>query len=391
MVNKKLEAYFSAIKNSNIYTSFYDGIHDYRDAPILYKDKLRELLDRNFDIQKEEKGVYLVRSGGSTQKPLVFPVDIKENLEQRELLAQQLIKKGILPPKTIALNLFSYRDMYRTAAILDDVLERAEATTLALSSSANFELIHHTITQYKPTIILGTPSKLTLFANYLLENKKSITIKNVLFGGEYLQPSQQKLFSTVFNTEHIYSLYGSAETGIWAWADYSEKEIEFHFLKALCVEISTPDENGFGAVIVSNTLRKRFPVFRYNMGDIGKLITKKGQSLLLLKSREAKSFSLHSDSYFLTDFDEVLKQIDSYQVQLSLNSAIQTKIQFLLIKRQVEQKNNTATLEHIQQQISEILNSTTAHTQLEVRFASEDELYINKTTSKTPKVIDFRS
>jgi len=391
MANKKLEAYFSIVKNANTYASFYNGIDDYRDAPILYKDKLRELLDRNFDIQKEEKGVYLVRSGGSTQKPLVFPVDIKENLEQRALLAQQLIKKGVLPPKTIALNLFSYRDMYRTAAILDDILERADTTTLALSSSASFELIYQTITQYNPSLILGTPSKLTLFANYLLENKKSISIKNLMFGGEYLQPSQQKLFSTIFNTDHIYSLYGSAETGIWAWADYSEKEIAFHFLKALSIEISNPDKNGYGAVIVSNTLRKRFPVFRYNMGDIGKLITKNKQPLLVLKSREANSFSLHSDSYFLTDFKEVLKEIDSYQIQLSLNSTIQTKIQFLLINRQLAPKKIKVRLAHIHKQILAILNSNTTHTQLEVRFASEDELYMDKTTSKTPQVIDFRS
>jgi len=391
MLNNKLAAYFSAIKNSNIYRSFYAGIQDYRDAPILYKDKLRELLAGNFDLQKEKKGVYLVRSGGSTQKPLVFPVDIKENLEQRALLAQQLVKKGVLPPKTIALNLFSYRDMYRTAAILDDILERADTTTLALSSSANFELIYQTILQYNPTLIAATPSRLTLFANYLVENKKSISIKNLVFGGEYLQASQQKLFATVFKTAQIYSLYGSAETGIWGWADYSEKEIAFHFLKELCIEIASPDQNGYGAVIVSNTLRKRFPVFRYNMGDIGKLITKNKHPLLVLKSREANSFSLHSESYFLTDFKEVLKEIDSYQVQLSLNSDIQTKIQFLLIHRQRAQKKSVASLAEIKTQILEILNSNTTRTQLEVRFASEEELYIDKTTSKTPKVIDFRS
>jgi len=127
------------------------------------------------------------------------------------------------------------------------------------------------------------------------------------------------------------------------------------------------------------------------MGDIGKLITKNKHPLLVLKSREANSFSLHSESYFLTDFKEVLKEIDSYQVQLSLNSDIQTKIQFLLIQRQRAQKKSVASLAEIKTQILEILNSNTTRTQLEVRFASEEELYIDKTTSKTPKVIDFRS
>ena len=290
MQNIFLEKYFSQIKNSIIYSSFYADVNDYKKAPVLYKEKLRELLDTNFDLQKEKKGVYLVRSGGSTQKPLVFPVDIKENLTQRKLLSKQLKKSKIFTKKTIALNLFSYRDMYRTAAILDDILEHTESTTLALNSSASFELMHATVNEFKPNIILGTPSKLTLFANYLLENKKSTNITNVLFGGEYLQPSQQELFFKAFNTTQIYSLYGSAETGIWAWAKYSKKNIQFQFLKEINIEVLNPDEDGFGPIVVSNILRKRFPIFRYNMGDIGKVIVENNTPFLILKFREIKSF-----------------------------------------------------------------------------------------------------
>ena len=55
-----------------------------------------KILNTQFDIQAESRGVYLVRSGGSSTQPLGFPVDIQENLYQRELLAVELLKSGII-------------------------------------------------------------------------------------------------------------------------------------------------------------------------------------------------------------------------------------------------------------------------------------------------------
>lgn len=355
------------------------------------KHTLREILKNNFDLQAESQGVYLVRSGGSSDKPLVFPVDIEENLYQRELLAIELKKYGMFSSKTVGLNLFSYRDMYRTAAIIDDILERCSATTIALGSGSSFELMYNTAIEFGANILMGTPSKLTLFAKYLSENNLNLAVKDLLYAGEYLLPSQVKLFKKVFNTKQIYSLYGSAETGIWGWSTYSENATSFEILEDIIVEIEHPDENGNGLIVVTNLLRKRFPVIRYLMGDIGHLKNEQEKRILTLKSREPKSFSIDANSYFLNDFDILLETIDRFQIQLSSNTPVQTAVNFLLIKADFDEEKANSILDKVRKELSLIFEMNPTFLNLQVELVSASDLYSNPTTSKTPILIDFRN
>lgn len=386
----KLQDHFSIIKASQLFNSLYADVDHYEDAPILEKYELVNILKEDFDIHREEKGVYLVRSGGSSHKPLVFPVDIQENLAQRQLLADELSKVGIFTPKTVALNLFSYMALYRTASIFDDLLDRCQSTTLPASNSAPHELVYSIAKLYNPNMILGTPSKLVLFSKYMQYGDRNLEIKNLLFGGEFLLPSQKKILEDTFKTEQIYSLYGSAETGIWAWANYSKNPLHFHFLKDIIIEIFDPNKDGFGDIVVTNLLRKRFPLFRYKMGDIGKIEVIDGRETLVLASREDNSFTVNADSYFLNDFKDALKDIDRYQFQISLNSSIQTEIKILLIKANVTNEEKEALVQKITKEVNKHLKCDPQFTVLIVKFVTETELYSDPTTSKSPKIKDFR-
>lgn len=389
MTNKRLRDYFSIVKESSLFKDHYEDTNVNAHIPPMEKHTLREILDTRFDLQNESKGVYLVRSGGSTDKPLIFPVDIKENLYQRELLANELIDYGMFSSKTIALNLFSYSGMYRSAAILDDILERCDATTIASGSKSSFEFMYSAALKFKTNMVMGTPSMLTLFAKYILENNLNIVVEEVLYGGEYLLKSQVELFKKAFNNKRIYSLYGSAETGIWGWSTYSNNSMSFEVLDALIIEVENPDEEGYGMLVVTNLLRKRFPVFRYLIGDVGCLEFKNNKQILTLKSRESKSFSIEANSYFLDDFEMLLKSVDRFQIQLSMNSAFQTELQFLLIKADIHEEKAKSLLKKIEEELHLILDIPPAL--LHLKLVSESDLYMNSTTSKTPLIIDFRA
>ncbi len=389
-MEEKLQEHYAVIKASPLFKSLYHGIDHYKEAPILEKYELVNILKDEFDLHQEEKGVYLVRSGGSSHKPLVFPVDIQENLNQRQLLADALSKTGFFTPKTVALNLFSYMALYRTASIFDDLLERCEATTLPASNSAPHDLVYSVAEKYKPNMILGTPSKLILFSKFMQFGDRNLDIENVLFGGEFLLPSQKKILEDTFKTKQIYSLYGSAETGIWAWANYSKNPLHFHFLKDMIIEIFEPNAEGFGDIVVTNLLRKRFPLFRYKMGDIGKLEMIDGIETLVLASREDNSFTVHADSYFLNDFKDVLDNVDRFQFQISLNSSIQTEIKVLLIKANASDSEKEILVQKITKGIDKHIKGDPQFTVLIVKFVTETDLYSDRTTSKSPKIIDFR-
>jgi phenylacetate-CoA ligase len=237
MVTEKLTSHFTIVKKSELFKEHYKNVNKISEIVPLEKNELREVLKKHFNLQKESKGVYLVRSGGSSTKPLIFPVDIQENLYQRKLLAIELVKYGMFSSKTIAINLFSYKGMYRTAAIVDDILEKCDATTISLGAASSFELVFNSATQFKANMLMGTPSKLTLLAKYIIDNNLNLAIENIMYAGEFLLASQAKLLKKAFKNKKIYSLYGSAETGIWGWSTYSEKETSFEVLDAVIIEI----------------------------------------------------------------------------------------------------------------------------------------------------------
>ena len=387
MINEPLKKYYELTRSSSLFQEYYQDYPDYADAPVLDKGRLVNILNTKFDLHSESTGVYLVRSGGSTRKPLVFPVDIEENLEQRRILARALTENKVISPRTIALNILGYMDMYRTAAIIDDILEKCQATTLAMSTHATYEDDYQAILNFNPDIIFCTPSKLFHFADHLKKNGLKVSVKNMLYGGEFLLDSYAQVFKEYIGTEQIYSLFGSAETGMWAWCDYTNQPSLFRYIDGILPEIINPDTDGYGNIVITNLYRKRFPVFRYSIGDIGRLVVIDNVSYLEIKTREKGSFMLYESNYSLNDFTEVFHDVDNFQIQLSTNEDLHVDVKFLLRKdlQETERKLFEDTKYKL---ICDILGYKIKNT--EVISGPDVEFYINPVTCKMPQIVDFR-
>ena len=388
---KALEAYFHIAKHSGLFRDFYKNVMHYQEAPVMYKKELVPILQEKFDIHAEQTGVYLVRSGGSTQQPLIFPVDIAENHQQRQALAAALSSAGIFTPTTVALNLFGYTDMYRTAAILDDILEKCQATTLSMSAHATYEDMENSAWHFRPSIMMGTPSKLLLLARYLEEKGATFHIPHLLFAGEFLRPSFIDFFKKVFHTESVFSLYGSAETGIWAWSEYSKHPSLFRMIEGIVIEIFHPDTDGYGTIAVTNLFRKRFPVFRYAIGDVGRLVMQNGIQYLELKARESKSFLMCETHYQLDDLLPVIEGAELFQVQLSTTDTLMDKLTLLVVQEIPEHEQAAFILEKTEA-LKKIFApyADTGKVVVQVQLVPASGLYTDRTTSKTPQLLDRR-
>lgn len=385
----ELQDYFEIAKKNPLYIEFYKGYDFADEVPMLSKKELMPILETNFNLQEEKTGVYLVRSGGSTQSPLVFPVDIQENQNQRIALAEELIKNNFFSCRTIALNIFGYSDMYRTAAIMDDILEKCQATTLALSAHASYTDMVNATEYFKPDFILGTPSKLLCFAQFLEENNKKLEIENLFYAGEFLRPNIQKFLQEKFGFKQIYSMYGSAETGIWAWSHFTKNPSLFSVIKGIIIEIINPDQDGYGTIAVSNTFRKRFPVFRYAIGDLGRWVELKGESFLELKSRETKSFIVGEQHYDLDELLSIVDEANAFQIQLSTNENLKEVVRLLIVQNVSKNKR----LDFIQEKctkLKELLHYNDNFIEVEVLVVTAAELYTDPNTTKTPILLDLR-
>ncbi len=384
-----LRAHFDKVRASPLYRAYYEGISDYRDAPILDKATLIELLRSGFRLGVERRGVYLVRSGGSTRAPLIFPVDIAENQEQRRRLAHALVTDGIIRSTTVALNLFSYGLIYRTAAILDDLLERCQATTLPLSAEAKDVDLHAAARHFNPTLLMGSPSRLTLFAHYLATQGARLEVPDLLYGGEFLQPSAAVTFRERFGTRNIFALYGSAETGTWGWSRSSDAPGLYRFVDGIHIEIAEPDAEGFGRVLVTNLLRERFPIFRYDMGDIGRLGQSDGRPHLELRARAPLSFAIDSTKLSVDDFRHLTRDAAAFQLQLSRNDRGQQVLRLLLVQ-DVPEGDRLAFRERMALEVRSLIHCSQEAVAVAVDVVTPPQLHVNPVTAKTPLVVDFR-
>lgn len=383
------QTYFEHVKNHPFYQGIYEGINDYTEAPVLHKAMLQELLETRFCVGNETQGVYLVRSGGTTQRPLLFPVDIRENLSQRETFSRALLQAHIITPRTVGLNLFTYGLMYRTASILDDIFERCGATTLPISAEAANADVAAAVAHFRPDMLFGSPSRMALFAQYVKENGLTVSFPNLLFGGEFMLPSYQRLFEEVFQTRNIYALYGSAETGIWAWSCYGQRPSLYQVIEGVQVEIVEPDAQGFGNIVVTNFYRCRFPVFRYGLGDIGRWTEVGGEKYLELRSRNEHSFFLDSANFYVDDFKEITAGADTFQIQLSSGENVRNTLRILLVHPMPEARQNDFLAEK-ERQLKAMMHLNKQLLDIRVQLAGIHELYMNRVTSKIPRVVDFR-
>jgi phenylacetate-CoA ligase len=373
---------FRRAREHGFYRAHFSGVSDWRDAPATDKEVLLEQLS-DFAPGDEPRGVYLVRSGGSTQRPLIFPVDIAENLAQRQALSTCLTTHGVFDARTVALNIFGYSDLYRTAAILDDLLERCDATTLPMSAHARYEDMLSIARRFRPTHLLGTPSKLILFAHFLIDSGETLPIPQLLYAGEPLRDTTLALLRATFGMEQIWSLYGGAETGIWAWCDASRHPGLFRILPGLVVEILAPDEDGFGPLAVTNGFRTRFPVFRYRVGDVGRLVERDGERFLELRGRDSRSFQFAEMTFDLDVIAPLVSAADGFQLQLRFDARGRDTLQLLV----VDEAGACAT-EAIAAQLARVLNCAAGA--CEVSRAPSAGLYQDPATTKTPAIVDFR-
>lgn len=379
-----MEQAFDVARSHPFWRSFYRDCPDWRSAPSCRKGDLTAAL-QGFSVTGEARGVYLVRSGGSTDAPLVFPVDIAENLAQRQALAELMTAMGMFTPRSVVLNIFGYSDLYRTAAIIDDLLERCDATTLPLSAHAAYKDMRAAAVTFRPTHLAGTPSMLARFAGWCEQSgRPAPQIPQLLYAGELLyEPVRDRLCAT-FGIRRIWSLYGGAESGIWAVCNVSETPGVFRVLPQVLVEIEAPDADGFGEILVTNSWRRRFPLFRYGAGDIGRIVVRDGERMLEVRGRRPRTFRFQETTYDDQGFAAVAEGCAAWQAVLDFGEDGYDRLGLYVVC--ADEATLAATEDRLRRHVGLPKSSRAVH----VRAVGLADLRIDPTTGKTATVVDLR-
>jgi phenylacetate-CoA ligase len=362
------------------------------DWPVLTKADLYGRLAATRQDATLRGGIYYSRSGGTTSnQPLYFPTDIAENHEQRQRLARQLGSDGVLSPATIAVNICPIVRMYRAMEIFNEFCECCGATVLPMAAMATDLEIYEQALLFKANTLIGMPSRLIGFARYVQEKKLTWQVDTVLFGGEFLQPGKRRFLQEVLGVKRFSGVYGSAELGVVAWHAKLPPVPVYHFPRDLVhVEILAPDAGGFGALVATNLVRRRFPIVRYNTGDVGRIVAEGSETVSIeLRGRQSDSFLIGDNYHALGDFAEVFGEFAEAQIQIRFDDALRKDvIRFCLDAggRTVSEEERRSICERIHERLEdhEAMYAT------EVDFIGPQALVRSRDNLKTPAIVDCR-
>lgn len=285
--------------------------------PILTKGELYAALQGRETDPFFAHGTYWSPSGGSgATPPLLFPTAVEENLEQRRILSRWLRSEGILGPEVVALNLFSSRCMYRACEIFVDYVQLCGGTVLPVTYGASDEQVTQIWQRFRPNTLLGSPGRLVQWAHSL---PQPVRFERVLYASERLTRGAQELLDVQLSGPRWSSVIGSAEAGVWGFSRADDAREQFWApLSLVQLEIADPDAEGFGRLIVSNRVRRRHPLLRYDTGDRARLTPRYHPDLVGVEfaGRHGQSFQFSCQSYSLDDFAEVLSEAAAFQFVL---------------------------------------------------------------------------
>lgn len=283
--------------------------------PVLDKASLYAMLQGRERDPFFALDTYWSPSGGSgASAPIYFPTAVAENLAQRAVFSEWLRREGILGPDTVALSLFSSRSMYRSGEIFVDYVQRCGGTVLPAGYQARDADVSELHGRFGPNTLMGSPGRLVQLAHAF-----ELPFERVLYASEFLTPGAQELLRSRLGVTLWSSVVGSAEGGVWGFSRFQDALDVFWAPRSLVLlDIEEADGEGFGRVIVSNCVRRRHPLLRYDSGDRGRLLPGFCDEVvgLQLAGRHGRSFLFSSQYYELSEFEGVVADSAAYQIVL---------------------------------------------------------------------------
>jgi len=387
---------FEIARSCRAYKESLAEARSFEDAPIIDKDMLYASLAMCANDPDFHKGVYVSPTGGtSTRNPLHFPTDIRENHLQRAVMSSYINEAKLLTEESIVLNLFGSTMMYRSAEIFNDYCERAGATVLPVSAHCADDAALFFARKFRANCVVGTVSRLVQFAKYVSEtDEQQHEFSDLIFAGESMAPYKQAFIQEHLRAQNISAVFGSAEAG-----PFGIKPAHLSGAKYLCpsevvhIELANVDEEGFGTMIVTNLIRTRFPLLRYNTGDVVRLSTQrfgnKEMNMIEFRGREDRSFQLGGEYYLLSEFGELFAGLLEFQIVLSYEQKQKMdKIVFRLVP--ADQSPDATQMNELAQRLHRMIESDHGLFIAEVEVAGIDQLTKSAHSHKIPRIIDKR-
>ncbi|HIH98682.1 MAG TPA: phenylacetate--CoA ligase family protein [Thermoplasmata archaeon] len=271
----RLEEILDIAKKSKFYSKRIGK--KFQEIPLLKKEDIIEnpLPKSSAMLTKPLRKAYIYSSGGTTRKPAYTIYSFEEFDRSTEVLTEML--SPLIDSSDVIANLHIPGNLWTAYYAFCNALERLDCLLLPIGGGVSFDSIADTLESFGGNTLIGVPSFLVAFSNYLEQNQIKLEIKKILYGGEFLSVNSAEMLKRVTGAKEIYSaLYGIVESGPIASqckkCEGTSHHIaqDYHYVEILDENLKPIEEKGkVGRVVITNLDRTLMPIIRFDTGDFG--------------------------------------------------------------------------------------------------------------------------
>lgn len=286
-----LNAFLSYVRqNSQFYSNRIPkddlkSIKELGKLPVLSPDALKgNLPPRGVGILTETLGNSIsFGSGGTTGDPKFIHRTNQENHINARLIGKGYDLSIFDKTDTVA-NLLFAGNMWASFLSHNEAVEATGAHILPIAGNIALPDIISVIRAFKPTGAISIPSVILSIAEYVDKNNiDDIKIDKIVTGGEHLFPNAKAYIAKHLGTKKFASTgYLSNDTGCIGFQCEACSGAVHHIHEDYCVmEVVDPQTNfplpdgQAGKILVTNFRRTLMPLIRYDIGDMGRILTHK--------------------------------------------------------------------------------------------------------------------
>lgn len=173
---------------------------------------------------------------------------------------------------------------------------------------------------FRPDFVLGAPSFVAEAISCLSGSDVRRGVRVVHMNGEPLSAELEAQLRRMLPRAAFATFYATAEIG--QVSDHTCGHLPrgtFHPLRGVRVEVSRPDGDGVGEVVISAPLSASVVLERYRTGDLGRIVPDpcscgRRETFQLLGRKDAEVVRLAGMTLVRTEFDRVMRELARYVI-----------------------------------------------------------------------------
>ncbi len=222
-------------------------------------------------------GGYVARSGGSTGAPK-FSIYDGRDWEAMINHAVGILRACGLKPGDRLANCFMAGELYGGFVSFDHINCRTGATTFAFAGEVRPEMFADVWKKFSINAIEGIPSSMMPALRKAKKLEPALTLETIIFAGSPLSETDRAWLKSALKAERVSSVIGANDGGQIAY-QCPELSGAFHHTADDFNYIEIVDEKGRGVpdgkpgrILITSLLKFAFPLIRYDVGDLGRII-----------------------------------------------------------------------------------------------------------------------